>query len=64
MWCCGWHSRPPRPGRVSVNKLNISGILRTYSEKCAKADCDKSLKKIIRDMKADLKEEMEGELDE
>lgn len=43
-----------------MNNLNIAGILRTYSEKCSKAESDSQLKRIIRDLKADLKEEMEA----
>lgn len=43
-----------------MNELNIAGILRTYSEQCAKAKNDKQLKEIIRKLKADLKAEMEA----
>lgn len=44
-----------------MNKLNIAGILKTYSEKCSLAETDKQLKKFLRDLKNDLKEEMQKE---
>lgn len=43
-----------------MNKFDIAGILRTYAEKCVKAENDKQLKQIIRNLKSALKEEMEA----
>jgi len=37
-----------------MNNLDVAGVLRTYSEKCAKAISDEHLKEIIRDLKAEL----------
>lgn len=37
-----------------MNNLDVSGILRTYSEKAAKATTTNQLKKIIRDLREEL----------
>ena len=37
-----------------MNKYDVSGILRTYSEKAAKARNAKHLKEIIRELKKEL----------
>lgn len=37
-----------------MNQYNVAGILRTYSEKCAKAQDSKTLKKCVRDLKQEL----------
>lgn len=41
-----------------MNKYNIAGILKTYSEKCVTARDDKHIRKIISDLKDELKAEM------
>lgn len=38
-----------------MNKYNLAGMLKTYSEKCSKAETDAQLKKIVCDLKADLR---------
>lgn len=37
-----------------MNQYDISGILRTYSEKCSKARNDEQLKEFIRELKREL----------
>ena len=44
-----------------MNKLNIAGILRTYSEKCAKAANDKQIHEFIKELEAELKEAMKND---
>jgi len=51
--CCGGFV--PKEG-AQMNKYDIAGILRTYSEKCANANSEKQIKEIIKRLKEELKE--------
>lgn len=47
-----------------MDNLDVAGVLRTYSEKAAKAKTTKQLKNILRDLKQELdlrKVKMAGE---
>jgi hypothetical protein len=37
-----------------MNNLNVAGLLRTYSEKCANARNDEHLKELVRRLKQEL----------
>jgi len=37
-----------------MNELDVAGLLRTYSEKCANAYSTKHLKQLVRDLKSEL----------
>ena len=40
-----------------MNNLDVSGLLRTYSEKCSKARNDEHLKDMVRELKKELSSE-------
>lgn len=37
-----------------MNKWNVAGIMKTYSEKAIKAESTKQLRKIVRELKQEL----------
>jgi hypothetical protein len=41
---------------IGMDKYNIAGILRTYAERCVKAENDKQLREIVKRLKEDLRE--------
>ena len=41
-----------------MNKYNVAGILRTYSEQCAKVESNKQLLKVIRNLQDELKDQI------
>lgn len=40
-----------------MNNLDVSGLLRTYSEKCSRARNDEHLKEMVRELKKELSAE-------
>lgn len=39
---------------IAMNNLDVAGVLRTYSEKAAKAKSTEQLREIVRDLKQEL----------